>query len=98
MSHRLVFRPDAERELSEAFDWYEDRVSGLGHTFLLSVDASLNAILRGPNQFPCVHGVIRRVLTRRFPYEIFFIEDDDRIVVLAVFHAKRDPKQWRKRK
>ena len=30
-------------------------------------------------------------------YEVFFVEDNERIVVLAVFHAKRNPKRWQER-
>jgi len=39
MTWKLVIRPDAEAELTEAFDWYEQRVPGLGSQFLLAVDA-----------------------------------------------------------
>lgn len=48
MTHELVVRPEAEAEVREAFEWYEERVSGLGSDFLLSVDAALHAILRNP--------------------------------------------------
>jgi hypothetical protein len=34
---------------------------------------------------------------RRFPYSVFFVEDDQRVVVLSVFHAKRNPKGWQDR-
>jgi len=94
MSRRLIVRPEAEAEMSNAFDWYEDRVSGLGSEFLLCVDAVFNTILRKPQQFPHIHRIVRRALVRRFPYEVFFVEDDERVVVLSVFHAKRNPKSW----
>lgn len=97
MNRRLVVRPEAEMEMTEAFDWYEDRTIGLGSEFLLCVDAVLSAILRSPQQFPQMHQGARRALTRRFPYEIFFIEDEERVVVLSVFHAKRNPKRWQER-
>jgi hypothetical protein len=29
--------------------------------------------------------------------EAFFVEDDQRVVVLSVFHAKRNPKRWQER-
>ncbi len=67
MNRRLIVRPEAEGEMAEAFDWYEDRVSGLGSEFLLCVDAVFNAILRSPAQFARVHQIVRRALTRRFP-------------------------------
>jgi plasmid stabilization system protein ParE len=97
MSRRLIIRPEAETEMAEAFDWYEDRVPGLGSDFLLCVDAVFDAILRSPQHFPCVHRTVRRALTRRFPYGVFFVEDDERVVVLAVFHAKRNPRRWQER-
>jgi len=97
MSRDLIIRSVAEVELTEAVDWYEERLPGLGSDFLLSVDAALNSIARSPEQYPVVHKTIRRALTRRFPYEIFFVVEDKRIVVLAVFHAKRHPKRWRER-
>ena len=97
MSRRLIVRPEAEAEMADAFDWHEDRVPGLGSEFLLCVDAVFNAILRSPHQYPRVHKTVRRALTRRFPFEVFFVEDDERVVVLSVFHAKRNPKRWQER-
>jgi plasmid stabilization system protein ParE len=97
MTRRLIIRPEAEAEMADAFDWYEDRVPGLGADFMLRLDAVFSAIVRSPQQFPRVHRIVRRALTRRFPYEVLFVEDAERIVVLSVFHAKRNPKRWQER-
>jgi plasmid stabilization system protein ParE len=97
VSRQLIIRPEAETELAEAFAWYEERVPGLGSKFLLCVDAVLNSITRDPQLHPRVHRIVRRALTRRFPYEVFFVEDEERVVVLSVFHAKRNPKRWQQR-
>ena len=97
MTLELIIRPEAEAEMGEAFDWYEERVPGLGSDFLLNVDAAFNAILRNPEQYPVVYKNLRRALIRRFPYQVFYLLEDKRIVVLAVFHAKRSPTHWRKR-
>ena len=97
MRRCLIVRPEAEVELTDAFEWHEDCVPGLGSEFLLCVDATLNSILRAPQQFPHIHRIVRRALTRRFPYEVFFVADDERVVVLSVFHAKRNPKRWQER-
>ena len=43
MTLQLIVRPEAEAEMSEALDWYEERLPGLGSDFLLNVDATLNA-------------------------------------------------------
>ncbi len=37
VSRELIIRPEAEAEITEAYDWYEARSRGLGANFLLSV-------------------------------------------------------------
>jgi len=94
MTHDLIIRPEAEAEMAEAFDWYEARVPGLGSEFLLNVDAAFNGILRNPKQYPVVHKNLRRAIVRRFPFQVIFIAEESRIVIIAVFHVKRDPQRW----
>ncbi len=97
MKQIIFIRSEAEQDLKEAYAWYETQMPGLGADFLLHVDAQLKSIHRYPLQNPVVHQEVRRCLIRRFPYGIFYIVEDKRIVVLAVFHAKRDPKSWQTR-
>lgn len=97
MRPRLIIHWEAEAEIAEAFDWYEDCNPGLGSEFLLCLDAVFNSIQRAPQQHPFVYKSAQRALMRRFPYMIIFIEHWKRIVVLAVFHAKRNPQSWQER-
>lgn len=94
MARELLIRPEAEAELVDAHDWYEARVRGLGAEFLSCVDAAFSSIQRSPQQHPLIVKNIHRALLRRFPYGIFFLVEETRIVVIAVFHAKRNPKVW----
>lgn len=101
-TRKLLIRPEAEAEIVEAYNWYKLQTEGLSSEFLRAVDACLNSIEREPLTYPIVHKQVRRALLRKFPYGIFFVyeqmdEEDERIVVLACFHARRDPKQWRER-
>ncbi len=97
MNRKLVIRPEAEKEMTEAFEWYENSVDGLGYEFLLCVEAVFQSIRRSPQQYRRVHTKVRRALTRRFPYEVYFVETEESVNVLAVFHAKRNPKRWQER-
>lgn len=97
MIRDIIVRPDAESEMAEAIEWYEARSDGLGADFLRSVDAVIQSIARAPLQFPLVYKNVRRALTRRFPYQVFFVVEEERVVVLAVFHAHRNPRIWQGR-
>jgi plasmid stabilization system protein ParE len=37
---------------------------------------------------------VRRILTHRFPYRIFYLLREDALVVFAVMHSKRQETNW----
>ena len=98
MKYDLIIRPEAEEDVQGAFGWYEDRVTGLGREFLRCVDASIAQINRSPETYPVIYQDIRRNLTRRFPFGVFYIVVGQKAIVLAILHVRRDPNLWQKRK
>lgn len=93
-----VFTQAARRELIEAQDWYEAEGTGLGRRFRAAIDALTERMRENPRQFPVVLRNIRRALLRQFPYSLFFVIEDDRtLLVIACFHASRDPQRWQER-
>lgn len=94
----VLLHPDAEREFREAFIWYEHQRLGLGKDFLFSIDEAIERILQSPEAFPVIRKGIRRVVVRRFPFEIFYEPAPEEIRVIAIFHSSRDPKTWHSRK
>lgn len=97
MSKQLLVRSEAEEDLNQAYQWYESRRKGLGDDFLLCIEGGLGRITRNPQRYRKIHGNIRRILIERFPFGIFFIEDEQHISVLAVLHARRNPSTWKGR-
>jgi plasmid stabilization system protein ParE len=95
---RLVLRPQAEAELLDARDWYEEQRPGLGRAFATEVDMVLARIVQAPLAYPRVQGETRRALVRRFPYAIYFHAVPDEIVVLGIIHGRRRPRRWQSRR
>ena len=54
MSCPLIIRPEAEADLAEGFDWYEQRRSGLGGEFLNEVQTRLRSIEQNPLRYAAV--------------------------------------------
>jgi plasmid stabilization system protein ParE len=97
VSRRIVFRLIARNEFDEAVTWYEGERAGLGIEFREAVDEVLARVAQQPGLFRQVRGPVRRAVLKRFPYTIHFLDEPARIVVLAVFHAARDPRELRHR-
>ncbi len=67
MTAEIIFAPETEQDLVEAYAWYEDRRIGLGEDFLSCIDACIETIRRSPEIYPKVFENYRRALIRRFP-------------------------------
>ncbi|MBI4822998.1 MAG: type II toxin-antitoxin system RelE/ParE family toxin [Nitrospirae bacterium] len=91
MKYKVIVRPEAEDDLKEAFFWYENKRTGLGHDFLLQVDAGINFINRNPEIHPIEYKGTRKHVIKRFPYKIIYLIEEEKIIILAVIHGKRNP-------
>jgi len=70
-----------------------------GMTATAEVHSAITRALQRPESFIRMrrNPLVRRVLTRRFPYRVFFIVRPDAIVVFAVVHAARHDRVWKHR-
>jgi toxin ParE1/3/4 len=50
-----------------------------------------------PKLHAVVLGEVRKAVVRRFPYCIYYREEEAGVRVLAVFHTSRDPAEWERR-
>ena len=91
-------RPAAARDLEESRDWYDGQAPGLGQAFLTEFRAALERIRSGPAAYPVAHADIRRAPLRRFPYSVLFRDLSEAVVVVAVFHGKRHPVGFKRRR
>ena len=67
-----------------------EREPGLGSEFVRALEDNpeLSRVILPP---------YRKTLMRRFPFQVIYEVREDWLWVLAVYHAKRDPSQLRKR-
>lgn len=98
MTPRLFVRKVARTDIAKAFQWYEERGIGLGREFLGALRVALGAIERAPEQFLIAVDDIRKARLRRFPYLIYFVVLARHISVIAVMHARRNPRRWQSRR
>lgn len=93
----VLFSAAAEEDADEAFRWYEAQRVGLGTAFRHAVDVAVAALERGALSYPLVHRGMRRVLLPKFPYGLYYVIQEERVLVVGCIHAKRHPRVWRSR-
>lgn len=97
MNYVLVFRLEARDELDQGYSWYESQQLGLGDDFLEQIDNAIARICQIPESYPEIYRDVRRIVLRRFPYVIYYRIVSSRVIVTAVFHGHRNPKEWQTR-
>ncbi len=91
----VEFRPQAEAELYEAFDWYEEQELGLGVRFRKAVEERIASIETRPLSFPIIENTrYRNALLDRFPFVIIVVREGSTLVIASVFHTSRNPAIW----
>jgi len=97
MTRLLIIQAQAEVDMAEAALWYDDQQPGLGNNFLTEVHAAINRAVANPRAYRRLRRrpEVRRVLTARFPYRVFYILRPEAIVVFRVLHGARHDREWR---
>ena len=97
MNWTVTIRPKAKADLRRAHDWYEERCPGLGDEFLADHAEALLRLEADPERFPLYYRGLRRVLTHRFPYKIFFRIIGRDIIIFRILHGAQDhPRELRR--
>lgn len=90
----LELLQQAEVELAEAVDWYEDQQAGLSKKFYQEIDHYFELVASDPYLFAIRYKEdIRTVALRIFPYLIIYWIDENRrtIFIISIFHTSRNP-------
>ena len=90
------FLSPALKEITQAAEYYDARVSGLGGDFVDEVDVAIDLVLQYPAAWGSISAEFRRCNLRRFPYAIVYTIIEAEILIVSVFHQNREPESWRK--
>lgn len=93
----LSFHPEVHAEIRDAYEWYQNRRLGLGVEFMQALDEVFARLRRQPRISRVVYHGVRRVMPKRFPYAVIYRPLADRVEIIAVQHARRDPTSWHSR-
>jgi plasmid stabilization system protein ParE len=93
----VVLLPAARADFDESFDWYANRSSEAATRFSNAVEEAFERIAQTPLQFAKVDSSHYGCPVTRFPFRIVYCIEAERILVVAIVHAKRRPNYWKHR-
>ena len=102
MTRTIEILAEAAQEAAEAVRWYERERPGLGAEFETAIDLALDLLEVDPVPFVPAAGEagkrgVRRLILRRFPFDLIFLQSPTHVRIVAFAHHSRRPGYWRRR-
>jgi len=87
----LRLHPKAEDDLANTLNYYHEIDEKLEAKFLKYLEITFDKIKKFTNLYPFENEVAQKVTIEKFPYIVLYEQYEDMIMILAIFHTKRDP-------
>lgn len=90
---KIKFTPEAQFEFRESVIFYELKQKGLGKRFSEAIKKSLYFIAKNPFGSEVKYLEVRVTTTvKKFPYTIHYSIENGFVLIIAVFHNSRNPR------
>jgi len=93
----IRFLEEATDEFSDAVRYYNSERPGLGYELAVEVKNSLERIKKYPESWTEIIPGIRKCIVNRFPYAVLYHKKSEVILIIAIMHLKRKPRNWKVR-
>jgi hypothetical protein len=87
----IAIQPSALRDLRDGFRFYETKEQGLGGYFLDTLFSDIDSLQLYAGIHSIHFGRFHRLLSKRFPYAIYYQMNGKLTSVRAVLDLRRDP-------
>ncbi|WP_346986440.1 type II toxin-antitoxin system RelE/ParE family toxin [Chryseobacterium sp. POE27] len=97
MDYNLIIKPDAEKDIDEALEWYKSQGEKLPLQLLDSLHTVFSKIQNHPEHYQKRYKNTRVIFTKKFPYAVYFTLENETVFIHAVLHNKQNPENVGKR-
>lgn len=95
---KIIVLPFAEQDIKDSIAYYNEVDPAISAQFISVLDKVFSTISSRPNAFPVVQKSIRKFAIAGFPFNVYYISEQNTLYIFAVFHTKRNPRQWKPRR
>ena len=94
---RIEILDQAELDLLEGFHFYEAQQPGLGAYFLDRLYSDIESLHQYAGIHLKPHGNYFRLLSKRFPFAIYYTLSNESVFIHAVVDCRRDPERLKRK-
>jgi hypothetical protein len=88
---KIYILDQAEDDLVDGYNFYENQEQGVGAYFLDSLYSDIESLILYAGIHRLRHKDYRRMLSKRFPFAIYYTVSGDAIKIHAVIDCRKDP-------
>ena len=92
MRYPVRYKPAAAAEVVNAITWYARPEINKASAFVLELERTEAHLHANPELYQRIEDEIRRAVLRRFPYSLFYVIEQNEVIVLACMHHHQKPK------
>jgi len=87
----------ALQDLREGYEFYEKQAEGIGAYFMDSLFSDIDSLILNAGVHPIYFGGYHRMLSKRFPFAIYYKVAKGQVLVYAVLDCRWNPAWIRKK-
>ncbi|MBV4359826.1 type II toxin-antitoxin system RelE/ParE family toxin [Pinibacter aurantiacus] len=92
MSYALELQEEAVIDMRDAFEWYEQQKTGLGFELIDEIESGFEQICNSPFHYSSINEHFRKLKIKRFPYLVIYEVEALKVIIIAVRHSSKKPK------
>ena len=96
-SMRIKILESAKEDLKEGFHFYEFQGRGIGKYFLETLSSDIESLRLFAGVHSIHFGKYYRLLSKRFPFAIYYRFEENEVMIYAVLDCRKDPAWIRRR-
>lgn len=90
--YSIVFASKAQEEYEESVLWYLKKSEEVSLKFIASIEDTIQKIVKHPLINKNHYKDIYEINVKKYPFTIVYIINKNEIVILSIYHQKRNPK------
>ncbi|MGQ0657932.1 MAG: type II toxin-antitoxin system RelE/ParE family toxin [Chromatiales bacterium] len=94
---KIQILASASQDLIDGYRFYEKQAEGLGSYFLDTLFSDIDSLVINAGIHPVHFGKYHRLLSKRFPFAVYYRIEDQTARVYAVLDCRRNPAWIRKK-